>query len=148
MTDNQGKNLRPEQVKQRERINNIIEEAYNGRDITEVLKEVIPTKTGTYYKNVIKIPLPGKFIKWIKNELNIDISIINDSQTDSESLEDPKGYETLRLKWDAARDENVSLLKDKIAQADKIKGLEAKVAELEDQVKKLRKILADNNIAI
>jgi hypothetical protein len=66
----------------------------------------------------------------------------------SSSTTPAKDYETLRLKWEATRDENISLLKDKIAAGVKVKELESKVEFLEDELKKLRQILSDNNIAI
>lgn len=59
-----------------------------------------------------------------------------------------KDYETIRLKWEATRNENTGLLKEKIAHFDRVKELEGKIEFLEAEVRRLRQILRDNNIAV
>jgi hypothetical protein len=73
MPDIQGKNLSEEQKKQREEIAIFIEKATK-RNISSLISEHFPKNKGTYYDNVVKIPLKLKFIDIIKEKFGVDLS--------------------------------------------------------------------------
>jgi hypothetical protein len=83
MSDNQEEIISPEEAIFRDEVNCLIEKAYPGKGINEIIELKIKNKRGTYYRNVKKRPLSRKFSEMILRELKVDISVLNNTKTDT-----------------------------------------------------------------
>jgi hypothetical protein len=143
MANNQGKKYSTDQLKQREEVGLFIEKAL-GKGISEIVTEHFPTNRGTYYDNVVKIPLRGKFIKLIKEKIGVDLSIFNDAEPVNNINE--TGSDLWRDQYNNAMKKNEELwnenrqLKETIADKKKlIDHYERTIEKLNDEIKDLKK---------
>jgi hypothetical protein len=146
MADNQKKKYTPEQLRQREEIGILIEKQKN-KSISKVILEAFPKNKGTYYDNVVKIPLPLKFIELIKSKIGVDLSEFSRQiQTNSNEIMDKSedSYLYWRDKYDKELADNEKLhsenkgLKAQVAnQLKLIERYEKEISQLQAKIKKL-----------
>jgi hypothetical protein len=145
MADNQDEKFSTEEAKFRDEVNELIEKAYPGRGINEIIELKIKNKRGTYYNNVKKRPLTRRFIKMIREELGIDISILNNTENDTtvnDLSEDQKEWmaekNKLLLKIDQLQDKLLDISEKKLESLDdatrEIITLNAEVRELRRKI--------------
>jgi vacuolar-type H+-ATPase subunit I/STV1 len=72
MADNQKEKLSPEQLKQRNQINFLVEKASKSdKGVTKIMIEL--NKKSYYFRQVVSMPLKQEFISFIKSQFGVDI---------------------------------------------------------------------------
>jgi len=146
MTDNQKKKLSPEQIKQREEIGVFIEKA-SKRNISELITEHFPKNRGTYYDNVVKIPLKLKFIELIKEKFGVDLNdFLRHKEIDSKKQSQnllvnftPEEVKNIILENDRLHQKLEGILEDKLEDKLELLNLMRENKALEIELKKYRK---------
>lgn len=148
MSDYQNKKKSAQEKKFRDQVNDLIEKAYQGQTINDIITSKIESKRGTYYRNVKKRPLTRKFIKMVKDDLGVDISILNDTINNTSDYLEPvksKEEESWEIKYEKSLNEKIDLLRENkelfdrtIEQKKLISFYETTIEKLTDEIKQLK----------